>query len=117
MSFPRSRRLLTARDYDTVFKRNKRVANRYWTVLGRVHNEGEPRLGMAIAKKRAKHAVTRNRIKRVCRESFRLSSETLSGIDVVVMNRDAAATASKQELRSSLYELWVQLSHSAKSAV
>ncbi len=106
--------MLTARDYDSVFKRNTRVANRYWTVLGRVHNEGDARLGMAIAKKRAKHAVTRNRIKRVCRESFRLSGETLSGIDVVVMNRDAAASASRQELRSSLDELWVKLSRSAQ---
>lgn len=116
MSFPRSRRLLTGRDFDTVFKRNQRVANRYWTVLGHNHNEGQARLGMAIAKKRAKHAVTRNRIKRVCRESFRLQGDALTGFDVVVMNRDAAASASKIELRRSLDELWVKLSRSAKPA-
>jgi len=116
LSFPRSRRLLTARDYDTVFKRNKRVANRYWTVLGHNRYEGAPRLGMAIAKKRAKHAVTRNRIKRVSRESFRLHSELLTGFDVVVMNRDDAASASKSELRSSLDELWVKLQMTSKPA-
>ncbi len=70
---------------------------------------------MAIAKKRAKHAVTRNRIKRVCRESFRLHDEILTGFDVVVMNRDAAASASKSELRNSLDELWAQLAQSSKS--
>ena len=72
---------------------------------------------MAIAKKRAKHAVTRNRIKRVCRESFRLHADILSGFDVVVMNRDAAASASKTELRNALDELWVKLSHSAKTSI
>ena len=94
------------------------MANQYWTVLGKAQdqNEGQPRLGMAIAKKRAKHAVTRNRIKRVCRESFRLHTDILTGFDVVVMNRDAAAAASKTELRQSLDELWVKLSRSAKSA-
>jgi len=69
---------------------------------------------MAIAKKRAKHAVTRNRIKRVCRESFRLHDEMLTGFDVVVMNRDAAASATKSELRGSLDELWTQLAGSSK---
>jgi len=108
--FSRSHRLLTGRDYDTVFKKNKRVGNRYFTVLAHNKREGQPRLGMAIAKKRAKHAVTRNRIKRVCRESFRLNGEKLTGFDVVVMNRDAAASASKNELRLALDELWAKLS-------
>jgi len=112
--FPRSQRLLGARDYDVVFKRNRRVVNRYFTVLGHRRQAGDSRLGMAIAKKRAKHAVTRNRIKRVCRESFRQQGQNLSGFDVVVMNRDAAATATKQELRLALDDLWKKLQRSEK---
>jgi len=110
--FPRANRLLKAREYDAVFKKNRRVVNRYWTVLGHQQQEDQPRLGMAIAKKRAKHAVTRNRIKRVCRESFRHHRQLLSGFDVVVMNRDAAATATKQELRLALDDLWKKLQRS-----
>jgi len=63
-------------------------------------------MGLAIAKKRAKHAVTRNRIKRIARESFRHHQQTLQGLDVVIMNRDAAASASATQLRVALDELW-----------
>jgi len=120
-SFPREARLLDAAGYGQVFKRNKRLSNRYWMVL--VHNknskstaesspEAEPsRLGLAIAKKRAKRAVDRNRIKRIARESFRHNRERLVGYDAVVMNNDHAASASTIELRQSLDTLWLELTN------
>lgn len=67
------------------------------------------RLGMAIAKKRAKRAVDRNRLKRLVRESFRGHRQQLGNIDVVVMNRDSAAAASPAELHKSLERLWQQI--------
>ena len=67
------------------------------------------RLGLAIAKKRAKRAVDRNRIKRIARESFRHHREQLMGYDAVVMNKDRAASASAIELRQSLDTLWLEL--------
>lgn len=120
-SFPREARLLDAAGYGLVFKRNKRLSNRYWIVLG--HNkhskntaesspEAEPsRLGLAIAKKRAKRAVDRNRIKRIARESFRHNRKQLVGYDAVVMNKDHAASASAIELRQSLDTLWLELTN------
>lgn len=121
-SFPREARLLGAADYAQTFKRNKRLSNRFWIVLG--HRKGliknsseslgeskpEPsRLGLAIAKKRAKRAVDRNRIKRIARESFRHNRTLLVGYDAVVMNKDHAASASTLELRQSLDALWLEL--------
>ena len=67
------------------------------------------RVGMAIAKKRARRAVDRNRLKRHVRETFRNARSQLGNIDVVVMNRDSAATASPEELRRSLAKLWSQI--------
>ena len=64
---------------------------------------------MAIAKKRARRAVDRNRLKRHVRETFRNARSQLGNIDVVVMNRDSAATASPEELRRSLAKLWSQI--------
>jgi len=64
-----------------------------------------PRLGLAIAKKRAKRAVDRNKLKRVARECFRTQMGLLAGIQLVVMNRDAAATADKPTVRAALLEL------------
>ena len=65
---------------------------------------------MAIAKKRAKRAVDRNRLKRVVREHFRQQGSSPVVVDIVVMNRDLATNASNQELRHSLDKLWIKLS-------
>jgi len=65
---------------------------------------------MAVAKKRAKRAVDRNRLKRIVRESFRLKKAELEGIDMVVMNRDHSIKASNSELRDSLIRLFEKAS-------
>lgn len=67
---------------------------------------GGARLGLAVAKKRARRAVDRNRIKRVARESFRERRAALGSRHVVVMNRDAAKGATAAELRAALDTLW-----------
>ena len=110
-TFPREARLLDGASYAQVFKRNQRLNNRYWIVL--VHRSGleGSRLGLAIAKKRAKRAVDRNRIKRIARESFRQNRVLLNGLDMVVMNKDQAKTATRVELRQSLDMLWVELAN------
>lgn len=114
-SFPRSARLLTAADYSTVFKSSKRFTDRYWTVL--VHKASTPspaRLGLAIAKKRAKRATDRNRIKRIAREAFRQSGLRESSLDLVVMNRDAAASEDPRILRQSLDAILNKVSRSLR---
>jgi len=111
VSFPREARLLDGAGYSQVFKRNKRLTNRYWIVLGHRSRAPTSRFGLAIAKKRAKRAVDRNRIKRIARESFRHNQLLLKGFDVVVMNKDNAATATRLELRQSLDTLWVDLTN------
>jgi len=111
-AFPRDARLLNGRAYDAVFGDNRRIADRFWTVLvHRVPSDTDEaaRLGLAVAKKRARRAVDRNRIKRVARESFRHARGELAGRHVVVMNRDAATTASAAELRAGLDALWSRL--------
>lgn len=109
--FPRAARLLDGKAYGQVFSKNIRVSNRYWTVLA-YSDEGSPaRLGLAIAKKRARRAVDRNRLKRVVRESFRHQRASLHGFDVVVMNRDGAAAIGRPELRDSIDQLWNKLQH------
>lgn len=101
-TFPRSSRLLTAADYAQVFKKNERFSDRYWTVLCYSGDDSDAKLGLAIAKKRAKRATDRNRLKRIVRESFRCHRLRLEGRQVVVMNRDLATTESAAVLRSSI---------------
>lgn len=107
--FPREARLLDGAAFTAVFRRNRRLSDRYWTLLVCDVPEGGARLGLAIAKKRARRAHDRNRIKRVARESFRLKRGALGNRHVVLMNRDAACTATPAELRAALEKLWGQL--------
>ena len=60
-------------------------------VAKREERESSPaRLGIVVTK-RVGHAVARNRIKRVCRECFRLWPDLVpDGIDLVVIARDGA---------------------------
>jgi len=84
---------------------NQRFSDRYWTVLVHEESGANPKLGLAIAKKRAKRAVDRNRLKRVVRESFRDHKHKLDGLELVVMNRDAAASEEISKVRRSIDSL------------
>jgi ribonuclease P protein component len=65
-----------------------------------------PRIGFAIAKKRVAHAVDRNRLRRIARESFRHQLIELGSVDIVILAQPAAATANNQELFRSLANHW-----------
>jgi len=58
-----------------------------------------------VGKKHIRLAVSRNRIKRVVRESFRLHACELGALDVVVLCRCDARTPAA-ELRASLEQHW-----------
>ena len=89
-----------------MFEKASRSRDKLFTVLCRENNGGIARLGLAISKKHCKKASSRNRIKRIIRESFRKNSEPLSGIDIVVINQPAAATADNGTMSKSLQQHW-----------
>jgi ribonuclease P protein component len=78
------------------------------------HHE-HPRLGLAIAKKNIRKAVTRNLIKRAIRENFRLQQHQLPCIDIVVLARRDAVNASPALLKKSLDKHWLKLIDRCKS--
>ena len=106
-SFTRQQKLVDAAQYRRVFESNDRVGDRFWTILYRENQADFARLGMAVAKKRVRRAVDRNRLKRLVRESFR--HEDLPSVDIVVMPRDTTAKASSRDLRNSLNKQWSRI--------
>ena len=92
----RRNRLSRSRDFDTVYRQGRSVSTRY-LVLYRFDREGDEdgdvRLGIAIPKKIGS-AVTRNRIKRRLRESWReLIADVPPGTDYVLLVRAALGEA------------------------
>ena len=115
--FSRDSRLTNAHQYTRVFEKNSRSTDRYWTILSREnHQDGQPtpsRLGMAVAKKNAKRAVDRNRLKRLARESFRQHKHSLAGFDIVLLARHASVSASNRDLLKSLEKHWSRVLENA----
>jgi len=99
-------RLLDAAAFGRVFKKATRSRDKWFTVLCRENDGDTARLGLAISKKNCRFATGRNRIKRVVRESFRQHQAELGGLDVVVINQPAAATAANRQLFDSMSAHW-----------
>jgi ribonuclease P protein component len=83
------------------------------SVLARPNQLGHPRLGMAISRKVAPSAVTRNRVKRLVRESFRAHKAELGSMDLVVIGGSALARSTDIEIRRSLEKHWANVSRHA----
>ena len=109
VAFTRDLRLITAAQYQYVFSDARRFGNHCFTFLIRENTISHARLGLAIAKKSAKRAVDRNRIKRVIRESFRHLQHDLPNIDVVIMCRPAAVDLNSKKMRKQLDRQWAYI--------
>jgi len=108
-SFGRNSRLLKAAEFQQVFARARRSADRYFTVLYRDNGGQQPRIGFTVAKKKIPTAVGRNRVRRVGRESFRGQNRTLGGIDIIILAQHNAMQATNKDLFASLDRHWDNL--------
>ncbi len=107
-------RLRTRAAFTKVFRRNVRSSDALFTVLARPSSEGQPRLGMAISVRAAGGGVSRNRVKRVVRESFRQHRDRLPAVDLVVMARPGVAACDNAGLRDSLLQHWERIAKRCK---
>jgi len=104
--FRKDKRLLDAAAYGRVFKNAASSRDKWFTVLCSKNDGVAGRLGLAISKKHCRAATTRNRIKRIVRESFRQHQAALDDLDVVVINQPAASDGSNRQLFDSLDRHW-----------
>jgi len=82
---------------------------RYLSIRFKENFKPHSRLGLVVGKRVAKHAVIRNRIKRIIRESFRFHQAKLHGFDIIVIAHQSCDTVSKIKLRQGIDQLWEKL--------
>ncbi|MGB1200055.1 MAG: ribonuclease P protein component [Cognaticolwellia aestuarii] len=104
--FSRELRLLTPDHFQQVFSNPSRFGSSHFTVLVTTNKNQSNRLGLAIAKKRVKLAVQRNRIKRLTRESFRLHQHQLPHVDLVVLVKSGIDKLDNATINKQLVKIW-----------
>lgn len=108
--FTRKQRLTQASEFKNVFAKPwVKQGDASMLILGIKNNHSTARLGLAVAKKQLKRAVSRNRFKRLTRESFRQHLDILKDLDVVVVARAGAEKRSNRELLDTLSKNWHSL--------
>jgi len=82
--FSKQKRLLSPREFKAVFDGAiYKASNRHLLLLAIPSHSS--RLGLVVAKKHARHAVQRNRLKRLLRESFRHHQHELKDLDIIAL--------------------------------
>jgi ribonuclease P protein component len=82
-AFPKAARLLKTDEFSSVFRLRPWRRSAHFVVYGR-QTDGAARLGLVIGKKYAPRSVTRNLVRRVAREAFRVRRAEFEGFDLLL---------------------------------
>jgi ribonuclease P protein component len=96
-------------DFQRVYERRRSASDHLLLVYGRENGLPHSRLGLSVSRKMG-NAVTRNRIRRLFREAYRLSRDELPvGVDWVLIPRGSNVALTLEGLRESLKALAAQV--------
>ena len=91
--------------FQFVYKNGKSYANKYFVMYVKENGLEINRIGISVSKK-VGNSVVRHRVTRLVRESYRLHESIFnSGLDIVVVARQSAATVGYEEVESALLHL------------
>ena len=92
-------------DFQSVYRKGRSYANKLLVMYVLENNMERNRRGISVSKK-VGDSVVRHHVTRLVRESYRLQENIFnSGLDIVVIARANAASASYAEIESALLHL------------
>ena len=93
------------KNFSAIYKRGKSVGDRYVVLFYRKNGLDYNRIAF-LASKKVGNSVVRHHVTRLVREGYRLQEKRFnSGLDIVVVARSNAASASFREVESALLHL------------
>jgi ribonuclease P protein component len=106
LKFTKQQRIYRSAEYQAILKSGIKVSDRYFRIAVN-RNPGQPnsKLGIIVSKK-VGPAVTRNRIKRMVREIYRLNQKNITGdLNLVVIAKPECVIQKYQDIERSLIKL------------
>ncbi len=104
-SFPKSARLVKGHEFRYVRENSKSVMGKSIILCYAPAPDEQRRLGIIVSRKFHKHAVKRNRAKRIIREAYRHLQDTLPNYWFVIISRAKLAGKSAIEVQEELIKL------------
>ena len=88
--------------FQTVYKNGKSYGSKLFVMYALENGTEGNRIGISVSKK-VGNSIVRHRVKRLVLENYRLQEKVFnSGLDIVVIARPSAATASFSEVERAL---------------
>ncbi|WP_201501697.1 ribonuclease P protein component [Psychrobacter cibarius] len=104
--FTKEQRLLTPAAFREVFDAPERKLHQsHLMAFVRTNDLGQPRVGMAITKRKVPTAVARNLIKRQIREHFRVKAHSLENKDIVFIVKKSIKDIDNKELKNQIINI------------
>ncbi|OLF37393.1 ribonuclease P protein component [Psychrobacter sp. Cmf 22.2] len=108
--FTKEQRLLTPAAFREVFDAPERKLHQaHLMAFVRPNMHKQPRIGMAITKRKVPTAVARNFIKRHIREEFRLKSSKIENKDIVFIVKKPIKGLDNKELKKEINNIFKKI--------
>ena len=108
--FIKEQRLLTPAAFREVFDAPERKLHQsHLMAFVRTNTHEQPRVGMAITKRKVPTAVSRNLIKRQIREQFRIKASSLENKDIVFIVKNSVKGLSNKEIKMEVINIFKKI--------
>lgn len=106
-TFKKEQRLLTPAAFKGVFDAPERKLHQsHLMAFVRSNDCDQPRVGMAITKRKVPTAVIRNLIKRQIRENFRIQASNLENKDIVFIVKKSVKELTNKDLKNEINNIF-----------
>ncbi|MES1965956.1 ribonuclease P protein component [Psychrobacter sp. AH5] len=108
--FTKEQRLLTPAAFREVFDAPERKLHQsHLMAFIRSNTLDQPRVGMAITKRKVPNAVSRNLVKRLIRENFRNQAFNLENKDIVFIVKNSIKDISNKDIKKQINNIFKKI--------